>query len=51
MRQENRNIEQNKKHIFRISKDVLYTSGTGIRTPTNRVRVWCATVTQYRYVG
>ena len=25
-------------------------SGTGIRTPTYRVRVCCATVTQYRYL-
>ncbi len=27
------------------------TSGIGIRTPTYRVRVCCATVTQYRYVS
>ena len=38
------------KKIPRTKFSEFFGSGIGIRTPTNRVRVCCATFTQFRYI-
>ena len=42
--------KQKKNRLDFIQTAHLMNSGIGIRTPTYRVRVCCATFTQYRYL-